>query len=341
MRAPIRSTPRRAAAFTVIELLLGVSIMTLIVFGLYAVFDQTQKALRSSVQQVDIFEGARAATDLLREDLEQTAAGGVPHRANLYSGITSNLPPVPVTDLSGDFLTALSSGELYLLHKVNNGWRGIGYWLDFDTNTLDSVRIGTLMRYSSTTTNQFNNKRFVQRPPEMWREYDNPLPADRYYELEPNNDGLNLLNLQGGRYPLVWPNRTNLLHSSPVLGNVVHFRVTVYDGEGVPIIVPIIKKFQELNGIDPRTTLRRDIPTREFLEKFEFHNTRYDEMFYRFTGDVLPAYVEVELGLVEPQIAERLRGFTTRAGAAKYLSQNSGRIHMFRQRIALANAPRS
>lgn len=343
MRAPTHSTPRRAAAFTVIELMLGVAIMTLIVFGLYAVFDQTQKALRGSVQQVDIFEGARAATDLLREDLERTAAGGMPHRANLYSGITSNLPPVPVADLKGSQkpLMVLSSGELYLLHRVNNGWRGIGYWLDFDTNTVDGVRVATLMRYVSTTNEVFTNKRFVSRPPEVWRDYGHPLPADRYYELQPDNLGFNWLNLRGGRHPLIWPNRTNLLYSAPVLGNVVHFKITVFDSEGVQITLPVIEQVRRLNGIEPEPPARRDLPTRGFLEQFELGYTDYDEMFYRFTGDLLPAYVELELGLVEPQIAERLRGFTTRAGAAQYLSRNAGRIHLFRQRIALANAPRS
>lgn len=339
MRAPLPPSARPRAAFTVIELLLGVAIMTLIVFGLYAVFDQTQKALRGSVQQVDIFEGARAAVDLLREDLEQAAVGGQPHRANLYSGIMSNLPPVPVTDLGGDPLMTLSAGELYLLHRAGNGWRGVGWWLDFDTNTLDSVRVGTLMRYTSTGTNaNLAGRLFGSRPADDgWRGWKDALPADRYFALEPDRDGLNLLNLHNSRYPLVWPGRTNLAYSAPVLANVVHFRITAYDDGGVAITEQVIPP----KGREDLRTPHRDIPRREFLERFEVNYTRYGEMSYRFAGDVLPAFVEVELGLVEPQVAERLRGFTTREGAGRYLSQNAGRIHLFRQRIALANAPKS
>ncbi|MFN0068217.1 MAG: type II secretion system protein J [Limisphaerales bacterium] len=339
MRALSPTPVRDRAAFTVIELLLAVAIMTLIVFGLYAVFDQTQKALRGSIQQVDVFEGARAAVDLLREDVEQVAVGGQPHRANLYSGIMSNLPPVPVADLSGGPLMTLSAGELYLLHRANNGWRGVGWWLDFDTNTVAGVRVGTLMRYTSTGTNvNLPAKRFGSRPPDDdWRVWKHALPADRYFALQPDNQGLNVLNLHNSRYPLVWPDRTNLAFSAPVLGNVVHFRITAYDDAGVAITEQTIPP----RGREDVRTPYRDLPRREFLEQFEVSHTRYGEMSYRFTGGVLPAYVEVELGLVEPQVAERLRGFTTPEGAGRYLSQNAGRIHLFRQRIPLANAPKS
>lgn len=339
MRAPLSSAARRAAAFTVIELLLGVAIMTLIVFGLYAVFDQTQKALRASVQQVDIFEGARAGLDLLREDLEQAGIGGVPHRANFYSGIMSNLPPVPLGNLAGDHrLLWLSAGELYVLQRAANGWRGVGYWLEFDTNTVNSVRVGTLMRYVANPTNVFTPRRFALRPPDEWRNWPDALPADRYYELQPDRDGVNTLNLQqaGSRYPLVWRDRTNLLHSAPVLANVVHLHVTAFDEAGVPITRATLPP-----RLDNPNTPWRDVPRPEFLRRFEVGYTAFDEMSYRFTGDVLPAALEVELGIVEPQIAERLRGFTTPEGAARFLRENPGRVHLFRQRIPLAPAARS
>lgn len=339
MRAPFSSAARRAAAFTVIELMLGVAIMTLIVFGLYAVFDQTQKALRASVQQVDIFEGARAGISLLQEDLEQAGVGGVPHRANFYSGVMSNLPPVPLGNLAGDDrLLWLSAGELYVLQRAGNGWRGVGYWLEFDTNTVNSVRVGTLMRYVANPTNAFTRRGFALRPPDEWRNWPAALPADRYYELQPDRDDVNVLNLHrsGARYPLVWPNRTNVLNSAPVLANVVHLQVTAFDHDGVPITRSTIPPRLD----DPRTPWR-DIPRPEFLRRFELGYTAYDEMSYRFTGDVLPGALEVELGIVEPQIAERLRGFTTPDGAARFLRENPGRVHLFRQRIPLAHAPRS
>lgn len=340
MRAPPAAPARRrAAAFTVIELMLGVAIMTLIVFGLYAVFDQTQKALRASVQQVDIFEGARAGISLLREDLEQAEAGGAPHRANFYSGVMSNLPPVPLGNLAGsDRLLWLSAGELYVLQRAGNGWRGVGYWLDFDTNTVNSVRVGTLMRYASNPTNVVTARRFAQRPPDEWRGWPDALPADRYYELQPNRDGVNTLNLHqpGARHPLVWPGRTNVLHSAPVLANVVHLQVTAFDEDGVPITRQTLPP-----RLDNPDTPWRDVPRPEFLRRFEVGYTAFDEMSYRFTGDVLPAALEVELGIVEPQVAERLRGFTTPEGAARFLRENPGRVHLFRQRIPLAQAPRT
>ena len=68
----------REAAFSLVELLLAVSLMSVIVFGLYSMFNETQKALRSNVRQVDVLEAGRAAIELLVSDLEQASSPGLP-----------------------------------------------------------------------------------------------------------------------------------------------------------------------------------------------------------------------------------------------------------------------
>ena len=44
-------------AFTLLEMLVSVSVMTMIVYVLYALFDTTQSALRKNAAQVDVNEG--------------------------------------------------------------------------------------------------------------------------------------------------------------------------------------------------------------------------------------------------------------------------------------------
>ena len=58
-------------AFTLIEVLVVMTLLSLIVLALMAVFNSTQTAFRASVTQTDVLEGGRAAIDLMTSDLRQ------------------------------------------------------------------------------------------------------------------------------------------------------------------------------------------------------------------------------------------------------------------------------
>ena len=62
---------RGTRAFTVIELMLAVAIMGVIIFALYSVFNQTQRALRRSETDVDVSQRARAVLEMISRELEQ------------------------------------------------------------------------------------------------------------------------------------------------------------------------------------------------------------------------------------------------------------------------------
>src|SRR5262245_50423505 len=62
---------RGARAFTVIELMLAVAIMGVIIYALFSVFNQTQRALRRSETNVDISQRARAVLEMIGRELEQ------------------------------------------------------------------------------------------------------------------------------------------------------------------------------------------------------------------------------------------------------------------------------
>jgi Tfp pilus assembly protein PilV len=63
---------------------------------------------------------------------------------------------------------------------------------------------------------------------------------------------------------------------------------------------------------------------------------------YAFTGftNVMPAYIDVELGVLEPSAIDRFRASQEVGGAApqNYLRRQVGRTHLFRQRISIRPA---
>jgi type II secretory pathway pseudopilin PulG len=130
-------------AFSLIELLVVMTLLTLIVVALMAVFNSTQKAFRASVTQTDVLEGGRAAMDLMADDLRQMAPslGGsndffngyysqapVNFYVNTYSNqpLVQSLPASPGnqqrTNVLEDFFV-LSRGNL----NGSPAWIAVGY----------------------------------------------------------------------------------------------------------------------------------------------------------------------------------------------------------------------
>jgi len=136
--------------FTVVELLVAVSVMTLIVLVLYGLFDQVQRALRSNSSQVDVLEGGRASNELMAREMEQMQAGNVLSNQNLFIGLTSLPYHLALLDPNVYHTNVLQ--EVFFLSKYNKRWTGTGYRiLSFSTNGIANQLaggVGTLSRYS-------------------------------------------------------------------------------------------------------------------------------------------------------------------------------------------------
>src|SRR5205823_11531048 len=113
----------RSRAFTIVELLVAISVLTLIVLVLYGMFDQVQKALRGNVAQVDVLEGGRAAMQLLSGEMEQMEAANVPLGTNLYVGLSA----VPYQQALLDTNRVNALDEIFFLSHLNKSWFGTGY----------------------------------------------------------------------------------------------------------------------------------------------------------------------------------------------------------------------
>ena len=125
---PSNFTPssRARRAFSLIEILTAVSIMTVIIIALYAMFDHTQKALRGSVSQTDVLESGRAAMELIKRDLEQLSISKGDRIPNFFAQISTNAAPL-YQQLPGDTVRTNFLSEFYLLTKFNNSWTAAGY----------------------------------------------------------------------------------------------------------------------------------------------------------------------------------------------------------------------
>jgi prepilin-type N-terminal cleavage/methylation domain-containing protein len=251
----------RRAAFTLLEMLVAITILTLIIFALYGMFNQTQKAFLGSVAQVDVLESGRAATELITREVEQLAAADGAGVTNLYvtnGGLSS------VQQLVDGTLRRHRLQEVFFLSRSQGRWHGTAYFVDrastnSDDTLLRSAGVGTLYRYSSSVR--------TNRPT------DNGL-IDNF-------------------------NTTAFTNFQRVADGVVHFQVRDYDALGRP-----------LGGNN-----------------------------FNYLSNDLPAYLELELAILEPAALERVRGIPNFNAITNYLWDRADReIQVFRQRIPIRTA---
>ena len=147
---------RAPRAFTLIEILVVVVLMSLIVLALMAVFSSTQAAFRASLTQTDVLEGGRATMGMFKSDLESmTPSFGVSNGAVNFCVNTnrfqygSNSPPL-VQSLAGSSPTTQRTNVLenfFILTRQNTTWTGTGYIVD----TTSTNYFNPLYRFSITT----------------------------------------------------------------------------------------------------------------------------------------------------------------------------------------------
>jgi hypothetical protein len=112
------------------------------------------------------------------------------------------------------------------------------------------------------------------------------------------------------------------VNPSRVVDGVVDFQIRTYDTLG--------------QLISPAYTYRPLLPDQIVTDA----GPNGDENYVRFRSNALPAYVEIELGLLEPKIAERARNMPLNVQQT-YLRGQVGRVQVFRQRVPIRNVDSS
>jgi len=258
-------------AFSLIEILVVIALLSVIIIGLVMMFSQTQRAYRLGTTQVDVLEGGRAITDMMTRELSQMTPSRVSNCVNFYVQIAP-FPPVKQL-LPGNPAPGRTNliEELFFLTEENKTWKGIGYRV----SNLNGG-IGSLYRYERT--NSFN-----QDPALIFSNYFNTV-----------------------------------FLSKPLLDGVVHFKVLAYDTNGNWIAT-------------------NNLPF-AFVREPQFSGYAGGEVeSYLFMNKLVPASVEIQLGILEERAFERAKSISDATTRSNFVAQQAGKVHLFRWRVPVRN----
>jgi hypothetical protein len=112
---------------------------------------------------------------------------------------------------------------------------------------------------------------------------------------------------------------------SKILDGVIHFRVRAYDING--------------NWINPNPEYFNSNVSTNILGKYTLASSLNPslEANYFFYSNAVPAFVELELGILEQQTLERYRSIPVYTEQTNFLAHQAAHVHLFRQRIAIRN----
>jgi len=296
----------RARGFSLIEIMLVTVLLSLIVLALMAVFNSTQTAFRASVTQSDVLEGGRATMDMMANDLRQMAPSG-------GANATLPVPPNPPAFLTGQFIN-----------------QPVNFWLSPPTVTINQSLIG--VSNNQYRTNQVQSFFILSYQNQTWKgvgyfvdtnstsfiyplyRYDSSVMPGRPtpYQIFTNFMWLFAFEPIGD---------TNI-YIHHLLDGVVHLNVRAYDPNG----------FALTNGYG----LNQPV----VVQNTTFYFPVGGEVSLFMCSNTLPAAVEIQLGVLEDRTRSRATSFglSSSMNYSNYLSQQVGKVHLFRQRVTIPNA---
>jgi len=314
---------RSSKAFSLVEILVTVALLSFIILGLFAMFNQTQRVFRATMTQTDVLESARAVTDMLAREFAQLT----PSRANAINYYAQVLNATPLTQkLPGTTLTrTYYLQDFFILTRQNQEWKGIGYCVRTpDANgrlwpaeiAPGRAGVGSLYRFAETLPAVYFNKGNLADPM-------NGLPQD---------PGLLFRRFQAAFVP------GSAAISNRVCEGVVHFQVRAFATNGFPIVSDGLTTnavFQTNAayyasydyGVMRQAAVRRRAGYPDGLN-----------LCYSWSNSV-PAALELELGILEPRILARYNSIQDAVARRNYFQREdlSTRVHLFRQRVPVLN----
>lgn len=323
---------RSNRGFTIIELLLSVSIMTVIIISLYTVFDHTQRALRGTIAQVDVLEGVRSASDIVTRELEGAAFVPLARYTNFSIARSPLSASVTLSNLTGGVLMNTVLQDVFFHKRFGENWSALGYWVGprvtnnvslLDMAQNPTLTVGRLYRYEASLT----------------RAQVRSLGAQ---SADVNLNERNRLLGEFENLSLAY----RLQRSAPVLDGVVHFRLIVFTQAGTPMFYGTNER-----GVPYMRALENDYNdarTKGAISADAYFSSRFEQIpgasvYSRFSDlsyPTAPAALELEIGVLEPQVLVQYASIAEGQpdAAAAFLARNAAKIHMFRQRITLRNA---
>ena len=197
------------SGFSLLEMLMAVTITTFITISLYAIFDQTQRAFRSGLAQVDVLESGRAASEILDYDIRQIVPNPLEFRSgrmaldnsanfrgypfNFWVDNRSTFGSLGGSLLSGNSITTAHQNVIFF-HRNNDELTAVGYFnVPIALNWAGrrpprAPVISTLYRFSATRKLSALNEEVFERilqaflaGPIAWQK--NPTRDYQYQEI--------------------------------------------------------------------------------------------------------------------------------------------------------------
>ncbi len=75
----------KRGGFTLVELMVAMSLLAVIMVALMMAFQQAQRAFRLGANQVDVLENSRALSSLFSRQMQEMAASETPYGLNFYT----------------------------------------------------------------------------------------------------------------------------------------------------------------------------------------------------------------------------------------------------------------
>lgn len=273
-----RLAPGRRA-FSLIEIMVAVTLLTFILVGLLAMFFQVQRAFRAGTTQADILEGGRATMSLIVHDLQELTASQFPFVTNCAVFPSSGMN-VSTQALASGFVRTNRMQDIVFLSRNGDQWTAIRYDVAFSSNG-----VGVLKRFTESRN------------------------RDTLPWLTSNQIALAMQDVRN-------INPEFSLLTNAVLDGVVGLTFTPYYTNGLAYS----------NVVDATRV------------NFEGRLIDYSGGEFQFFGEQVPAYIDVELAVLEPNILPRFRARDDATAARDYLGRQVGKTHLFRQRVALRAA---
>lgn len=302
-RAPFRR--QATAGFSLIEMLVTVGLLTFIILGLLAMFSQTQRAFKSSITQTDVLEAGRATTDLMVRDLEQMQATHCPVglAGNVWYEATNFFAEIPLS-FNQPLLQDLPGSTVKRVNTVQRFFlmsQANQDWVGIGYQVIpEYVNAGVGTLYRFSATNRFR---------------DGPMTVSAEFLNAP------LTNL----------NR--------IAEGVVHLRVRAYATNGCLVTTNALA-FTNGFALNQVNSAGFALYGRVQHTVVCTNGYDFDQAGCYFMSNAVPAYVELELGILEPQVLQRWRaiGSSTpdlQTAQRQYLADQAARVHLFRQRIPI------